>query len=131
MKRIFILSILLLCAIFFSCTGEPPPQIENITYNSTTQTIEIKLSADNRVDLTNVRTKISLTKGGFTGDDIDFIITGTVPGDTYQLNGFSPALQSGQKYYLVFKEGAFGNYGQWSFGGMDDKSDPGAFEFTA
>lgn len=130
MKKFFISILLFVCATLLGCTNEPPPNIENIVYDSGTGVITITLSSENRVDLASVKTMATLTKGGFTGDEIDFTITGAVPGTTYTLSGFNPALQSDEDYYLVFEEGAFGNYGQWSLTGRDDKSDPLVWEFA-
>ncbi len=133
MKKILVFSVPLLFTFFISCMFEPPPDIESITTLGTPVTqIKITLEGDNRVDLTTVKTKITLTKGGFTGDEIDFKITGSVPGSEYTLDNFNPTLQIGQDYYIVFEEGAFGNYGQWSWPtGQNDKSAPLVWKFTA
>ena len=132
MKNIFILSVPLLFILIIGCMYEPPPDIESITTSGSPVTqITITLEGDNRVDLAVVKTKITLTKGGFTGDQIDFTITGAVPGKTYTVDNFIPVLQIGKDYFFVFEEGAFGNYGQWSLTGQNDKSDPIVWKFEA
>ena len=125
MKKIIILFIVLLFAVLFGC-AEDQPEIENITYNPVGDgAFVITIAATNRVDNATTKSLMSLTVGGFTGTELDFTLTGAVPGTTYTLSGFTPALQSGQTYYFSFEEGAFGNYG--IFGVLNDKSSPGVY----
>ena len=115
--------------MLFGC-AEEQPDIESITYNSGPGTFVITLSAQNRVDTATTKTLMKLSEGGFSWPELDFTITGAVPGITYTLDNFNPALKIGQgmKYYFSFEEGAFGNYGV--FGVLNDKSSPGVYIVT-
>ena len=129
MNKIIFLSIFLLCVSFTGCG--PGVNITDIDITGLPAQIRVIVAEENQIDdMSYLKSKITLTKGGFTGEKIDFDITGDVPGTTYTLNNFSPALRNGQKYYLAFEEGAFGDYGRWTFDGSNDMSDPIVFEFT-
>ncbi len=127
MKKIICLSLLLLCAAFFSCTlGE----IETIIYDSGAGTITITLDENNYVDKSTVISKIRLTKGSFTSEPIIFNIPGfPTPGTSYTLDSFNPPLERKKTYYFIFEKGTFGNYGQW-YNSIDIKweSDPGIYK---
>ena len=131
MKKFIILYILSLCMFFIGCMDEIPPDIKGITYVRATGQIKITLASMNKVETNTVTTMIKMTKGGFTGLEITFIISPDTDSDIYFLENFIPSLQPGEKYYILFEEGAFGNYGQWTLSGQDDKSDLVVYEFTA
>lgn len=126
MKKIICLSLLFLCATFFSCTlGE----IETISYDSGAGKITITLDEDNYVDESTVISKIRLTKGSFTSEQIIFDIPGfSTPDTSYTLDNFDPPMESGHTYYFIFEKGTFGNYGQW-YNPIDIEweSDPGVY----
>ena len=129
MKKIIFSNIILLILslAFFRCTIEPPPCVESVSYAG--GKITINLTADNRVtDMDVIKSKISLTEDSFNGTEIDFTVTGAVPGTSYSLVPASPSdLQSGHDYYITFEEGAFGNYGTWAGAGDSGKSLPGSY----
>ncbi len=130
MKKIIIPALLLVSATLISCSIEPPPNVSSITPNVGLTKITIELEADNQIDDPNViKSKITITRRSFNGTVISFDFIGfTTPDSTYELGSFETALQSGQTYYFVFEQGAFGNYGEWySPSDTRGESDPGVY----
>ncbi|HEB32345.1 MAG TPA: hypothetical protein ENI15_15980 [Spirochaetes bacterium] len=130
MKKIILTALLLVSATLISCSIEPPPNVSSITANVGLQQITIVLEANNYVTpQSKVKSKITLTRGSFTGTVINFEFVGfSTPASTYTLDSFEPAIQSGQTYYFAFEQGAFGNYGEWySPSETRGESDPGVY----
>ncbi len=129
MKKIIFYSIILLILslAFFRCTVEGPPHVESVSYAG--GIITITLTENNRIDDMDVfKSKITITEDSFNGTEIDFTVTGAVPGTSYNLVPVPPAdLQSGHDYYITFEEGAFGNYGIWEVTGNTGESLPGSY----
>lgn len=127
MKNFILLGLLLSCATFFGCTiGE----IETITYNNVTERVFITLDENNYVDKSTIISKIRLTKGSFTAEQITFDIPGfSIPSTSYTLDDFSPSLDKGKTYYFVFEKGAFGNYGEWlNYSDIDWESEASVYK---
>jgi len=72
--------------------------------------IQIELNVNSSSSPSYVRNKTLIRKGSFSGDIVDFTVSGS--GYSYTLTPTSP-LQSGVTYFIIFKTGTF-SYEDWA-----------------
>jgi hypothetical protein len=102
---------ILIFAYSSACANTVSPDITAVAYAN--GVITITLASNNKSGKESVANKIKMFQGSLTGSQISFDIkavgSSSFESAKYQLDTFSPALQSGLTYYLSFQSGAFNN----------------------